>query len=212
MSSSELDTRESGPHIAALLGGGLKQAGASVAFAGSPHDTWRSLPCPANDFQAGVVISASHNPFQDNGVKLFSHAGMKFPDAVEEELKTDIFKHRDEELRKTRRRLSRMNLSMPNISAFLRKRFIPGANFAGFRIVLDCANGAAHKLGPELFRSLAATLVAMEYCQTGVTSTPDVVHFIWKVFKARRRRKSATGVAFDGDATGLFRLRTRENS
>src|SRR6266478_5922554 len=75
-----MDTRESGPHIASLLAAGLTQAGATVAFAGVITTPGVACLVRQNDFQAGVVISASHNPFQDNGVKLFSHAGMKFPD------------------------------------------------------------------------------------------------------------------------------------
>src|SRR5215472_18064279 len=89
-----VDTRESGPHIAAVLATGLTQAGAKVAFAGVITTPGVACLVRQNDFQAGVVISASHNPFQDNGVKLFSHAGMKFPDAVEEDLEADIFEHR----------------------------------------------------------------------------------------------------------------------
>ena len=79
-----MDTRESGPHIAALLAAGLEQARAAVSFAGVITTPGVACLVRQNDFQAGVVISASHNPFQDNGVKLFSHAGMKFADAVEE--------------------------------------------------------------------------------------------------------------------------------
>src|SRR5882724_5242448 len=81
-----MDTRESGPHIAALLAAGITQSGGTVAFAGVITTPGVACLVRQNDFQAGVVISASHNPFQDNGVKLFSHAGMKFPDAVEKEL------------------------------------------------------------------------------------------------------------------------------
>src|SRR5437899_9362830 len=87
-----MDTRESGPHIASLLAAGLTQAGATVAFAGVITTPGVACLVRQSDFQAGVVISASHNPFQDNGVKLFSHAGMKFPDAVEEQLEADIFR------------------------------------------------------------------------------------------------------------------------
>src|SRR5437762_13908525 len=89
-----MDTRESGPHIAALLAAGLNAAGASVAFAGVITTPGVACLVRQKDFQAGVVISASHNPFQANGVKLFSHAGMKFPDSVVEVLGEDIFKHR----------------------------------------------------------------------------------------------------------------------
>src|SRR5579859_2246504 len=73
-----MDTRQSGPHIAALLAAGLQQGGASVAFAGVITTPGVACLVRRNDFQAGVVISASHNPYHDNGVKFFSHEGMKF--------------------------------------------------------------------------------------------------------------------------------------
>ena len=91
-----MDTRESGPHIAALLAAGLAAAGTSTAFAGVITTPGVACLVRQNGFQAGVVISASHNPFHDNGVKLFSNAGMKFPDAVEETLEQDILKFRSE--------------------------------------------------------------------------------------------------------------------
>src|SRR3979411_2901332 len=90
-----MDTRESGPHISAVLAAGLTQAGASVAFAGVLPTPGVACLVRQNDFEAGVVISASHNPFHDNGVKLFSHAGMKFPDCTEEIIETEIFKFLD---------------------------------------------------------------------------------------------------------------------
>jgi phosphoglucosamine mutase len=156
-----MDTRESGPHIAALLAAGLAEAGASVAFAGIITTPGVACLVRQNDFQAGVVISASHNPFEDNGVKLFSHAGMKFPDAVEEELEANIFKHRGAASPKTFSSLAIDESLDAEYLAFLRGRVIPGAKLSGFRMVLDCANGAAYKLGPELFRSLGADVVAL---------------------------------------------------
>src|ERR1700730_10273297 len=88
-----MDTRESGPHIAALLAAGLRAAGAATEFAGVITTPGVACLVRQNGFQAGVVISASHNPFHDNGVKLFSSAGMKFPDSVEELLEQDILKN-----------------------------------------------------------------------------------------------------------------------
>src|SRR5215475_92161 len=93
-----MDTRESGPHIAQLLTAGLQATGASAEFAGVITTPGVACLVRENDYQAGVVISASHNPYRDNGVKLFSHAGMKFPDVVEEQIERDIFRHRAEEL------------------------------------------------------------------------------------------------------------------
>src|SRR5258707_15384379 len=91
-----MDPRESGPHIASLLAAGLTQAGATVAFAGVITTPGVDCLVRQNDFQAGVVISASHNPFQDNGVKLFSHAGVKFPDPVAEQLEAGLFEPQSE--------------------------------------------------------------------------------------------------------------------
>src|SRR5579864_9547399 len=121
-----MDTRESGSHIAALLAAGLAQAGATVAFAGVITTPGVACLVRQNDFQAGVVISASHNPFQDNGVKLFSHAGMKFPDAVEEELEAGISKYRGEAAPKNPPLLIADESLDAEYLAFLRKRFIAG--------------------------------------------------------------------------------------
>src|SRR5258706_8381525 len=89
-----MDTRESGPHIAQLLTAGLQAAGASAEFAGVITTPGVACLVRENDFQAGVVISASHNPYHDNGVKLFLHAGMKIPDALEKALENHILKTR----------------------------------------------------------------------------------------------------------------------
>src|SRR5260370_8343722 len=142
--------------MAALLAAGLTEVGATVAFGGVITPPGCACLVRQNDFQAGVVISASHNSFEDNGVKLFSHAGMKFPDAVEEELEAGILRHRSEAAPKNLPPLAADESLDAEYLAFLRKRFIPAAKLAGFRIVLACANGAAFKLGPDLFRSLGA--------------------------------------------------------
>src|SRR6202451_2079210 len=91
-----MDTRESGPHIAALLAAGLKVAGTETAFAGVITTPGVACLVRQDGFQAGGGISASQNRVHDNGVKLFSDAGMKFPDAIEEEIEKDIFKMRGE--------------------------------------------------------------------------------------------------------------------
>jgi phosphoglucosamine mutase len=195
------DTRESGPHIASLLAAGLTQAGATIAFAGVITTPGVACLVRQNDFQAGVVISASHNPFQDNGVKLFSHAGMKFPDAVEEELEDDIFKHRSEPPPQNLPRLTADESLDAEYLDFLRKRIIPGAKLAGFRIVLDCANGAAYKLGPELFRSLGAEVIAMAVSPDGRNINAGCGSLYLEGLQKRVvAEKARLGVAFDGDA------------
>jgi len=196
-----MDTRESGAHIASLLAAGLAQAGARVAFAGVITTPGVACLVRQGDFHAGVVISASHNPFQDNGVKLFSHAGMKFPDAVEEELEAGILKHRSEAAPKNLPPLTADESLDAEYLAFLRKRFIPGAKLSGFRIVLDCANGAAYKLGPELFRSLGADAIAMGVSPDGrnINAGCGSLH-LEGLQKRVVAEKARLGVAFDGDA------------
>lgn len=196
-----MDTRESGPHIAALLAAGLKHGGASVAFAGVITTPGVACLVRQNDFHAGVVISASHNPFQDNGVKLFSHAGMKFPDAVEEELEADIFKHRSEAPPKNPPALEADASLDAEYLDFLRSRVIPGARLRGFRIVLDCANGAAYKLGPELFRSLGCDVAVMGASPDGRNINDGCGSLHLEGLRQRVVEKHAQlGVAFDGDA------------
>lgn len=198
-----MDTRESGPHIAAILAAGLAQGRATVAFAGVITTPGVACLVRQNDFEAGVVISASHNPFHDNGVKLFSHAGMKFPDAVEEALELDILRHRDANP-------STASSAPPLIAdasldaeylVNLRGRVIPGAKLAGFRIALDCANGAAYKLGPELFRSLGADVISIGVSPDGrnINAGCGSLH-LESLRQCVVEQRATLGVAFDGDA------------
>ncbi|MGB6832792.1 MAG: phosphoglucosamine mutase [Candidatus Acidiferrum sp.] len=196
-----MDTRESGPHIAALLAAGLQQAGGSVAFAGIITTPGVACLVRQNDFQAGVVISASHNPYHDNGVKLFSHAGMKFPDSVEEELEAAIFKHRGDAPPKNPPLLVTDASLDAEYLEFLRSRILSGASLSAFRIVLDCANGAAYKLGPELFRSLGANVVSMGVSPDGrnINAGCGSLH-LDGLQKRMLSERAQLGVAFDGDA------------
>jgi len=153
------------------------------------------------------VISASHNPYHDNGVKLISASGMKFPDAIEAEIEgaivspksagsaaggagpNDKIDHRgDEKLHE-------------DYVAGLREAMFPGAALAGMKIVLDCANGAASKLGPQLFRSLGANVTAINSTPDGrnINTACGSLHpegMQQRVMEAG----AALGVAFDGDA------------
>lgn len=198
-----MDTRESGPHIAAALAAGLSQAGASVAFAGIITTPGVACLVRQNDFEAGVVISASHNPFHDNGVKLFSHAGMKFPDATEEVLEQDIIKHRDKNRSaavSAAPLLADTSLDAEYL-AYLRERVLLGAKLNGFRIVLDCANGAAFKLGPGLFSSLGANVISMGDGPDGRNINAGCGSLHLEGLRKRVLAEKATlGVAFDGDA------------
>src|ERR1700720_1640436 len=196
-----MDTRESGPHIAQLLTAGLQAAGASAEFAGVITTPGVACLVRENDFQAGVVISASHNPYHDNGVKLFSHAGMKFPDAVEEELEAEILKLRGDAVPAKRPALVADHALHVEYLEFLRSRVISGANLTGKRLVLDCANGAAYQLGPELFRSLGADVVAIGVQPDGRNINAGCGSLHLEGLQKRVVAEGAElGVAFDGDA------------
>jgi phosphoglucosamine mutase len=196
-----MDTRESGPHLASLLAAGLEKSRASLAFAGVITTPGVACLVRQNDFQAGVVISASHNPYHDNGVKLFSHAGMKFPDSVEEELERDLFKYCSETPPKNPPVLVADESLDAEYLAFLRSRVIPGAKLSGLRIVLDCANGAAYKLGPQLFRSLGAEVIAIGDSPNGRNINDRCGSlYLGGLQRSVVEEHAALGVAFDGDA------------
>ena len=196
-----MDTRESGPHIAAVLAAGLANAGVSVDFAGIITTPGVACLVRQRGFQAGVVISASHNPFQDNGVKLFSSAGMKFPDAVEETLEADIFKHRRQPAPKSPPALVADETLDARYLDFLRSKVIPGAKLSSLRLVLDCANGAAYKLGPELFESLGAKVIAMAAEPDGRNINADCGSLHLEGLQKRVvAERAGLGIAFDGDA------------
>ena len=196
-----MDTRESGPHIAAVLAAGLREAGARVSFAGVLTTPGVACLVRQNNYHAGVVISASHNPYHDNGVKLFSHAGMKFPDAVEEEIEADILRHRNDRVPDELPRLKADEKLHAEYLNFLRGRVIPGAKLAGMKIVLDCANGAACRLGPELFTSLGCEVIATATQPDGrnINAACGSLH-LEGLQKRVPAETAAFGVAFDGDA------------
>ena len=196
-----MDTRESGPHIAAQLAAGLADDGVAFVSAGVISTPGVACLVRQHKFSAGMVISASHNPFHDNGVKLFAGTGMKFPDEVEEHLEIEIHNHKDYDT-------APHGIAVPTDRAldeeyveYLRGRVIQGAVLTGMKIVLDCANGAASQLGPTLFRSLGAEVIAIHDQPNGrnINDGCGSLHpedLRKKVIETR----AALGVAFDGDA------------
>ncbi len=205
-----LDTRESGPHIAAMIAAGLQEGGAAAAFAGVITTPGVACLVRQDDFLAGVVISASHNPYYDNGVKLFSHAGMKFPDAFEEELEREILRLRAEPPPKNPQALAADETLDAEYLEFLRGCVLRGAKLEGLRIVLDCANGAAYRLGPDLFRSFGADVMAMNVQPDGRNINAGCGSLHLEGLQQRVVAERATlGIAFDGDADrALFVCRT----
>jgi phosphoglucosamine mutase len=198
------DTRESGPHLAQRIANGLSSAGAEVVGAGvltTPGVAWL---VNREGFSAGVVISASHNPYHDNGVKLISSLGMKFPDAVEADLERVILSPNGLPVVPASvvavRRDSEQSLCEDYLAG-LRSAVLPGARIAGMKVVLDCANGAASELAPELFGSLRASVVAMNDRPDGRNINAGAGSLYPEGMQKRVVETGADlGVAFDGDA------------
>ena len=195
------DTRESGPWIAATFAAGLRDAGTQVESAGVVPTPAVAFLARSHGFHAGVVISASHNPWHDNGIKLFGGDGFKLPDAVELAIEDEILHH-----------AARVEApaSPPSVedNATLQGDYIqflldavPGLSLQGLRIVADCANGAATAIAPELFRHLGGdvTLLNIEPDGRNINEGCGALHPQWVAAEAASRGASM-GLTFDGDA------------
>ena len=150
-----MDTRESGEWIAATLTAGLCAGGASVESAGVITTPAVAFLTHTHGFSAGVVISASHNPWQDNGIKVFGPDGYKLPDSTELAIEDEIFRQLATSTTPPQR------TTPPEVNDADRADYVrfllaavPGLSLDGKRIVVDCANGAASPVAPQLFAEL----------------------------------------------------------
>ena len=195
------DTRESGTHIADELATGLVAGGVEAVSAGiltTPGVAWL---VQRDGFAAGVVISASHNPYHDNGVKLISAAGMKFPDATEAQLEEVILARNGAKSPKRASPSPAEEALHQDYLGGLRSAVLPGAKISGMKIVVDCANGAASELAPELLRSLGAEVIAINNRPDGKNINANCGSLHPEELQAEVVRSGADlGVAFDGDA------------
>lgn len=206
------DTRVSGYMLEAALQAGFSAAGVDIVLCGP-------IPTPAVAYltralrlDAGVVISASHNPYQDNGIKFFSAAGTKLPDSVEEEIEAEIAQGfacvTSDALGKARR----LDDACGRYVEFCKSTFPNGLDLKGMKLYLDCAHGAAYHAAPAVFHELGADVV----CEgiepdgfninrgVGATHTDDL---------AERTAKAGAdlGLAFDGDADRLIMADNKGN-
>lgn len=199
------DTRLSGSMLEAALASGALSAGAECYTVGI-------LPTPAIAVltrqlaaQAGVVLSASHNPFEDNGIKLFSAAGTKFPDAWEEEIEARLAGE-DAAPRPAGGQVGRLvpySRAEAEYLRFLRRTF--PYDLRGFTLVLDCAHGAAYRVAPRLFRGLGARVLTLGVRPDGT----NINRQCGALYPEELRRKvkavgAHLGLAFDGDGDRLI--------
>ncbi|MGA8529675.1 MAG: phosphoglucosamine mutase [Acidobacteriaceae bacterium] len=196
-----MDTRESSDWIAGTLTAGLTEGGARVENAGVITTPGIAYLARQHGFSAGVVISASHNPWQDNGIKVFASDGYKLPDETELRIEEEIFR-RLETPRTTEKH------SAPAVDAKYRadyERFlraaVPGLNLNGLRVVLDCANGAASAIAPELFAELGGQIKITHDAPNGRNINANCGALHPEVVAAETKAAGADlGVTFDGDA------------
>jgi phosphoglucosamine mutase len=153
-----MDTRESSEQIAATLTGGLIAGGATVESAGVITTPAVAYLARAHGFAAGIVISASHNPWQDNGIKLFGPDGYKLPDATELAIETEIFRHLASPAANGQRTTDNLAVNEADRAEYIRFLLdaVPDLSLDGRRMVVDCANGAASAIAPQLFAELNA--------------------------------------------------------
>ncbi len=195
------DTRISGYMLEAALEAGFAAAGVDVLLSGP-------IPTPAVAYltralrlSAGVVISASHNPFDDNGIKFFSGDGNKLPDAVEERIESELEEAmgcvRSEHLGRARR----MEDAAGRYIEFCKSSFPFALDLRGLKMVVDCAHGAAYHTAPHVFHELGADVITIGDKPNGLNINEEVGATHPEALAAAVREHHAdVGIALDGDA------------
>lgn len=198
------DTRSSGYMIELALGAGMSSMGVDVVFVGA-------LPTPAIAFltkdmraDAGVVISASHNPYTDNGIKIFNKDGFKLNDEVEHRIEQLMF---SEELKNAYGAPERLgtvrdlNDAGSRYVVFAKESFPKDLTLNGKKVVIDCANGAAYEVGPAVFKELGAELIVTGNTPNGVNINDNcgALHAN-NIVELVKQHKADIGITLDGDA------------
>src|SRR5215203_2801670 len=198
------DTRESGESIEGALMHGAVQAGAKCLSAGVITTPGVAFLTRKHQAAAGVVISASHNPYQDNGIKIFSPSGQKMDDSVERLIEADIFGNVElPPPSKPRRSFSPKleEILRQEYSSFLIRKIGNGLSLLGLTIVVDCANGASSMLAPPMLLRLGAKVIAINASPDGRNINHDCGSLHIESLRQRVVAERADlGVAFDGDA------------
>lgn len=203
------DTRESGEWLEQSLVRGLTEAGAtskSAAVITTPGVAFLARTLPAD---AGVVISASHNAYRDNGIKIFAPSGRKLDEETERLIEADVYAGRDANGKIQNQSDARRGLDSDAEAVDLRSRYLDflaneiasGLSLRGIRIVLDCANGAASDLAPQLFQRLGADVITINNNPDGHNINLNCGSLHTEALQSTVVKEHADlGVAFDGDA------------
>jgi len=198
------DTRLSGYMIENALAAGICSMGVDVLLVGPLPTPGIANITSSMRADAGVVISASHNPFQDNGIKFFSRDGVKLPDSMEITIEELIFSRKVDSLRPIATEVGkafRIDDAAGRYVVFLKSTFPSDLDLEGMKIALDCANGAAYKVAPAVFEELGAEVIPIAVKPNGSNINsgcgslhPEVVS------EAVRKHGADLGIALDGDA------------
>ena len=199
------DTRVSGYMLESALEAGLTAAGVDVRLTGPMPTPGVAYLTRALRLQAGVVISASHNPYDDNGIKFFSAAGTKLPDEVELAIEKAMESPIQTVASKGLGRVKRVDDAAGRYIEFCKSSFPHDLDLRGVRIVVDCANGAAYHIAPHVFHELGADVIP-------IGNEPDGLNINHQcgathpetLAKAVRKHRADVGVALDGDADRLM--------
>ena len=198
------DTRLSGYMLEAALASGVCSLGGEVLLVGP-------MPTPGIAFltrslraAAGVVISASHNPFQDNGIKIFSRDGFKLPDAVESEIAKLVLNHTIDAERPTDGSIGkavRIDDALGRYQAFVKNAFPRHLTLDGIKVVIDCANGAAYTIAPAVLAELGAEVIPIGTVPNGKNINLDCgALYPQRVQRLVREHGAQVGITLDGDA------------
>ena len=197
------DTRESSAWIAATIAAGLREAGITVESAGIVPTPAVAFLARTHGFEAGIVISASHNPWRDNGIKLFGGDGFKLPDSVELEIEEEIERHAADVNAPDPSKLPAVadNVALQSDYIEFLLASVPGLQLKAQRVVADCANGAAAAVAPELFRRIGGDVTLLNIAPNGrnINDGCGALHPTWVAAEVKKRHVDV-GLTFDGDA------------
>ncbi len=198
------DTRLSGYMLEMALASGICSMGADVLLLGPMPTPGIAFLTSAMRADAGVVISASHNPFQDNGIKVFDRYGYKLPDSMELEIEDIVLSGKIANLRPTAGdigKAKRVEEAKGRYIEFVKGTFPKDLNLDGCKIVLDCAHGAAYEIAPIVFGELGAELICLGVSPNGLNINQESGALNPERLAAKVKESGATlGIGLDGDA------------
>jgi len=202
------DTRVSCYMLENALAAGICSMGVDVLLVGPMPTPGISFITTSMRADAGVVISASHNPFQDNGIKIFSSDGFKLPDQVELDIEDLIFSQKMAALRPVADevgKMARIEDAKGRYIVFLKNTFPKNYTLDGFHVVIDCAHGATYKVAPHVFRELGAKVTAIGVDPDGTNINQDCGALHPELMAQKVKDLGADlGLAFDGDGDRLI--------